>query len=548
MQILIAAALAAMSAAAAPTAESPKIVPALQARIGTRPDSTHRVWVFFADKPAAQAVQAAGATADRPSHLSPRALARRAQRRVAPGRYDQRDLPVAAGYVQALHQSGAALRRQSRWLNAASVEATPAQIRAIAALPFVTKLQPVARLRRAPLVESAPLSPISPTPNSVATLDYGQAQPQLAQINIIAAHDAGFTGAGIIIGVLDSGFRREHQVFNTTTPPAHPIQVLGEYDFLNDDPNTAPEAGDVSDQHYHGTWILGTMAGYRPGNYVGAAFDASYLLAKTEDVPNEFPGEEDNYVAGLEWIEANGGDVATSSLGYIDWYTQSDLDGLSAVTTIAVNAATDNGLVCCTAAGNEGNDGNPPVSHLIAPADALRVLTCGAVDSGGITASFSSDGPSFDGRVKPELLARGVSTATNSAVSTTNIIAQNGTSLSTPLLAGGVALVVQAHPTWTVDKIRRALFHTADRFLSTSSYDTAYVRGYGIVNIHAAINFVHGDVNGDGFADGRDVAPFIAALNGTNGDANQNRRSDVNADAAVTAADIPVLVADLLGM
>lgn len=114
-----------------------------------------------------------------------------------------------------------------------------------------------------------------------------------------------------------------------------------------------------SGQHWHGTAILGTIGAYKPDTLIGGAYDAAFYLAKTEDITREEPIEEDFYVAGLQWIEANGADLATSSLGYIDWYTQDDLDGETATTTIAVNIATANGLACCTAAGNGGHDNAP---------------------------------------------------------------------------------------------------------------------------------------------------------------------------------------------
>ncbi|MEE8171050.1 MAG: S8 family serine peptidase, partial [Phycisphaerae bacterium] len=280
----------------------------------------------------------------------------------------------------------------------------------------------------------------------------------------------------------------------------------------------------------------------------GAAFDASFLLAKTEDTTQEVQAEEVQFVAGLEWIEVGGADLATSSLGYIDWYTPADLDGQTAVTTIAVNVATQNGLVCVNAAGNGGNDADPATLRLIAPADAFEVLSCGAVDSAGLTAFFSSDGPSFDGRVKPEVLARGLDTNTVSATSDSALAAVSGTSLSTPLVAGATALIIQAHPNWTVDRIRRALFHTADRFSVDGTFDPLFIRGYGIIDVWAAINFVHGDIDGDGTADGDDVEPFVRALLDVNPNTDQVRRSDVNADGAVTVDDVSIFVNDLLGV
>jgi len=261
------------------------------------------------------------------------------------------------------------------------------------------------------------------------------------------------------------------------------------------------EAGAPPDQHRHGTLILGTIAAYKPDFLVGGAYDASFYLAKTEDTSREVPVEEDYYVAGLEWIEGNGADLATSSLAYIDWYMQADLDGATAVTTQAVNIATAKGLVCCTAAGNLGNDLDPATSHLMAPGDALEVITCGAVDVTGATASLSSDGPTADGRVKPEVLARGISTATVNPYDDFAYLTSSGTSLSTPLVAAGAALVIQAHPDWTVAQVRSALFRTASDyyFYLGGWFDPLFVRGYGIIDVMAAIDVSFtGDVGADG--------------------------------------------------
>src|SRR5262249_43544285 len=160
-------------------------------------------------------------------------------------------------------------------------------------------------------------------------------------------------GAGVRIGILDTGFQRTHACFNN---PSHPLQVIAEYDFVMGDPNTAPQAGDNPSQHAHGTMILGCLGAYAPGDLIGGAYDAAFILCKTEDINSETPGEEDNYVAGLQFIEAHGGDVATASLVYSDWYTYSQFNGSTAPATIAVNMATANGLFCCNAVGNSGHD------------------------------------------------------------------------------------------------------------------------------------------------------------------------------------------------
>jgi|GEM_PF-1133218 len=485
-----------------PTPEAGKVVPALSHLMDAEA-GPYRVWVFFADKGVTNKCDRDLRIAELEQTYNRRAIERRRLRGENDNRggdiFDERDFPLVGSYVDAVRATGATLRVESTWLNAVSVEATPGQIDALTALPFVTKVQPVARWRddEPPNVKPAKLPESGATTRS--GIDYGASTAQLTQINLIKLHDDGYTGAGVVVGILDTGFRQTHVAFQDVN---HPLTVIAQYDFVNNDPNPAPETGDPSSQHEHGTLILGTLASYLPGTLVGGAFDASYVLCKTEDTTGEYQGEEDNYVAGLQFAEANGVDMTTSSLGYIDWYTQGDLDGLTAVTTIAMNTLNDNGVHSCNAAGNEYHDSNPATSSLIAPSDAFRVITCGAVDSGGTITSFSSDGPTADGRVKPEVLALGSGTSTIYPFDDTSLTTANGTSLSTPLVAGAVACLIQAHPEWTVDELRSALFASASDAVANGTYDPLYVRGYGIVNAWGAIQ----DCNGNGTPDVVDIA------------------------------------------
>ncbi len=505
-----------------------RVHPRLLERLSNEPGPA-KAWVFFADKGLHSEAEIQAALKEVAQTYNPRAIQRRQLRGSAARRngvlFDERDLPVCADYVQAVTAPGAQLHVQSRWLNAISVRATQAQVEAIAALPFVDRLEAVARTRR---VEPVRVTEIGDGPFPAGTergkLDYGASQAQLEQINLVALHDAGFTGDGVIVGILDTGFRRTHQAFNN---PVKPLNVLAEYDFVDNDPNTGIEPGDASDQHDHGTLILGCLAAYQPGSLVGGAFDASFVLAKTEDKTGEYPAEEDNYVAGLEFLEMNGVDMSTASLGYIDWYTQAQLDGQTAVTTIAINTYTANGVHHCNAAGNEYHDTNPNTSSLIAPADGYQVITCGAVSISGSIASFSSDGPTADGRVKPELLACGVSTDTVSAYSNTGYTTADGTSLSTPLVACAVACLIEAHPTWTVDQMRAALFQTADYYVENGTFDPLYVRGYGILDAYALLN----DCNENAIPDQVEIADGSAL------DCNQNGVPDTCDIEALTSGD-----------
>lgn len=474
-----------------------------------------KAWVLFADKGLASETDKRLALLELERTFSKRAITRRRLRRKAPELFDEKDLPVSQGYLDAVADTGAQLRHASKWVNGVSVLATRQQLKEIAKLDFVTKIQAVRRGKKIELVGVAenepPSKDTSATTAKSVTIDYGESFLQLTQINLVTLHDLGYTGNGIVIGILDTGFQRSHIAFND---PLHPLSVVAEYDFVDNDANTAIQLGDPASQHVHGTYILGALGAYRPGELVGAAYDASFILCKTEDTTGEYQGEEDNYVAGLEFIEANGGDVATASLSYSDWYTQADMDGLTGVTTLAVNNATANGLHCCNAAGNSGHDSDPATSTLGAPADAFDVLSCGAVDAFGVIASFSTDGPTADGRVKPEVLARGINTRTVSASSDTTYAGIGGTSLSTPLVAGAVACLTQVHPNWNVSKMREQLFTTALDYVANGVVDPLFIRGYGVIDAYSAAQDI--DCNNNSIDDRIDIDQ------GTSPDTNHN--------------------------
>ncbi len=433
---------------------------------------TEKSWVFFSDKGISGESQLRSAIAELTASYDARAIRRRELRRTLPGLFDESDLPLKEAYVEAVAETGVEVCVRSRWLNAVSVRATPAQQDRILALPCVRSVRAV----RTGKGERA-ISPSAVQARGGRDF-YGLAQPQLAQIGVTEMHAQGYTGAGVVIGILDTGFHRGHVAYNE---PGHELQVVAEWDFVNDDPFTGIEPGDAETQYHHGTFILGTMGAYKPDELVGGAYDASFILAKVEDVTDEYPLEEDYFTAGLEFIEANGGDVVTSSVVAF-WYEQDALDGETSVMSQAFNIATANGLHCCQGAGNEGHDLDPLTSHLLAPADAFDVLTVGAVDEFDDIVSFSSDGPTWDGRVKPEVLARGLYTWTVHAESDTDYDARSGTSLATPLMAAAVACIVQAHPDWPVPLMRDRLMRTANYYLAWGTYDPFFVRGYGIID------------------------------------------------------------------
>ncbi len=275
--------------------------------------------------------------------------------------------------------------------------------------------------------------------------------------------------------LLDTGFFTDHEALVDQS-------VVAEWDFINNDPETQNEPGDDEDQHNHGTYTFSALGGAHDGDLYGPAYGASFLIGKTESIEMEEPIEEDWYVAGLEWADSLGAQIVSTSLGYLDWYEFEDLDGNTTVTAIGIDIAVSHGIICVTAAGNERESA---WGHIITPSDADSVIAVGAVNSEGIIASFSSPGPTADGRIKPEVCARGVGTwCATPWNGISGYYGIGGTSLSTPLVGGSCALILEAHPDWTPIMVKKALMGTG---CCVSAPNNDY--GWGIIDVLAAINY-----------------------------------------------------------
>ena len=448
-----------------------------------------KYWIFFKDK----AISGLGKRADlqrqAASRLTKRALTRRAKVRSHNTLTDELDFPVADIYVNRVRNLGAEPVATSRWLNGISAIIAPEDIEVIRQLDFVRGVRRVSRPLPRPDRNDTP-APLAPKtgPASPAQLDYGSALFQNQQIGVVALHDLGITGKGIWIGMLDSGFRyRNHEVFEA-------MDIAEERDFINDDDLTENEGGqDIAIQDNHGTQTLSVIGGYKDGRLIGVAFNSRFFLGKTEDVSREVPLEEDLWVEGIEWLEEQGVDVVSSSLGYTDWYDNDDMNGNTAVTTIAADIAVDLGIVVVTSAGNEGDD---PWRIISAPADGRKVIAVGAVNSGGQLVSFSSVGPTADGRIKPEVVAMGASVYTGFPVSDkagADYRFSDGTSFSAPLVAGAAALILSAHPHLTPEEIREGLLQTASQSNNPDNF-----MGWGLIDALAATLY-HGPAFGNDF-------------------------------------------------
>ncbi len=436
-------------------------------------DSTGVYWVFFRDK----GPDTTSRILEFQESLPDRTIERRKKAKQGEIVADICDLPVYRPYVDSLLPHVERIREKSRWLNAVSAIVRPSGLDSIEELPFVIDVRPVLRSNPKTVVVDVVetwsagdyMHKAKPT-----NIDYGRSFDQLEQIDVIWAHEQGYHGEGVIICFLDTGFLTYHRAFNQ-------MNILAAYDFINDDDFVGfDHSQDLPEQPRHGTGCLGTIGGYYPGELIGPAFAASYILCKTEETGSETAVEEDYYVAGLEWGERIGADIASSSLSYSDWYIADDYDGQTCLTTVAANIAFRKGMILCSSMGNEG----PGRFTLGAPADSRYSLGIGAVQWNGELAGFSSWGPTADGRIKPDVCARGVATVAASPYTTDGFGLWNGTSLSCPLVAGVVALVVQAHPDWSPYRVKEAVMATASH---ATRPDIRY--GWGIVSARDAINY-----------------------------------------------------------
>lgn len=428
-------------------------------------------WISFTDK------NNSPYSVDKPeAFLSDKAIARRKKQNIS---VNISDVPVNTAYLNDLRSLGLTVVNTSKWLNAATVtNVSESMLNSIKAFPFVKEIKKIVIEPSATSSEKFNIEntqSIEELPSNRASFNYGPSFFQADQIGMVCMHDMGFQGQGMTIAVLDAGF------FNADSLPAFDSlrmenRLLGCRDIV---------VGDtlVFEDWAHGMNVLSCMASNLPGQLIGTAPKASYWLLRTEDSGSESLQEEIYWLVGSEFADSVGVDIINSSLGYsyfdnaADNHTYADMDGNTTIVTKAADLAAEKGIFVCSSAGNSAG---PPWYKITAPADADSILSVGAVDSAGFIANFSSRGPTSDGRIKPNTCARGVATVI-AANTGGGITTSGGTSFASPVTAGAVACLWQAHPTFTNMEILYAVQESASQFASPDT-----IMGYGIPNFCTA--------------------------------------------------------------
>jgi serine protease AprX len=422
-------------------------------------------WVYFKDKP-----DAAYYMANPLEMLSQKALDRRARQGIA---LDDKDVPINPQYIAAVtNVNGVTIKAKSKWLNALHVRGSVAGIRSLAQLEFVSTVDFADNSLDAPgkpaKEKQLQKQVVKTARKPQADFNYGTSASQIKMLNGHLLHEQNFTGTGMTIAVLDAGFPG----VNT----AQPFKRLYNNNLILGGNNFVDRNENIYSGGTHGTMVLSTMGGYTEGQLIGTAPDASYYLFITEDVNSENPVEESYWVEAAEKADSLGVDVINTSLGYFEYdnskynYTYEDVNGATAFITRGANVAFTRGMMCVTSAGNSGAGSNP---HIGVPADAPNALTVGAVDSSRQYVNFSSIGPTFDMRVKPDVMAQGRADYVSDISG--NITTASGTSFSSPVTAGLVACLWQALSNKTNTELLQIIKQSADRY---NNPDIQY--GYGI--------------------------------------------------------------------
>ncbi len=447
-------------------------------------------WISFRSKPAGSY------SLNQPqAFLSARSIARRVRQGIP---LDSSDLPVYQPYIDSIQTAGGIVKHRSRWLNGVTVRIpnNDSLIRQrIMSFPFVRLSTPNGRvagsgrdgiIKNKYLEEKLVPLPSSEISNRTSSV-YGFSGGQIRLHQGDFLHNRNYRGQGMRIAVFDAGF---------VNMPNMPVfdslylrnRIVDTYDFVDMDSG-------VYEFDSHGTYVMGCLAANIPGQLMGTAPEAQYMLYRSENNVggSENPVEEDNWVAAAERADSAGADVFNSSLIYTTFdqpsmnHPWSDMDGNTARMTIASDWAAAKGILVVNSAGNYGGG---PWYKIGAAADGDSVLAVGAVDTLGQRAGFSSMGPTADGRIKPNVMSVGAGAA-SCQIPGPGVAYISGTSFSGPIMAGLAACLWQALPSRRNMEIFDLLQRCANRQSNPDTFN-----GYGIPNMQLALTLAGFSPNG----------------------------------------------------
>lgn len=406
--------------------------------------------------------------------LSDRAITRRTESGIE---ITEEDLPVSRSYVDSILSTGVNIHGTSKWFNSVIIKTGDSlALEKISDFSFVENFSAEYTNFSSATREEVIISGRSkPEDNKLESHFYGVASSQISILGGNFLHNFGFKGENTLIAVLDAGFYKVDEL--------HAFSHLWEENRIISYRDFVDPSSDFFEQSTHGLAVLSTLASYIPDTFVGTAPKASYLLLRSEEAARENKVEEANWVLAAEYADSAGADIITSSLGYYDFptsdkmnYTYDDLNGESALVTRAAEKAFTRGMVIVSSAGNEGTN---TWGKITPPADGPNVLAVGSIDTAMNVTSFSSRGNTYDGRIKPDVMAVGFRTKIINPLG--NPSEGYGTSFAAPQIAGLIACLIQASP----EKSNREIIY-AVRKTSSQYSDPDSIMGYGIPNfIHA---------------------------------------------------------------
>lgn len=414
-------------------------------------------------------------TLDKPQRfLSQKSLERRQRQGVA---IDSTDLPVCRAYIKLFDVRGTKIVGTSKWQNTVLVQSNDSLL--------LDKLSQQDIVRHAKCVFVAPDSIEEPDDirwnvhedfnrwDSVKNDPYGMARGQIEMLNGTKLHELDYTGRGMTIAVIDGGFQNYDRI-----PAFKETHIVGTRNFVPARIDKVLQVCERGPFHAidHGTKVLSALAANAPEVHIGTAPDADYWLLRSEANQIEQPIEEDLWAMAVETADSVGADIISSSLGYYAYdegrgnYRLQDLNGHTAFISREASMLAGKGIVLCNSAGNSGMGQWKKIG---VPADAPDIITVGAIDRDKRLASFSSIGPSQDGRIKPDVMAQGAPAALISGRGT--LVHDMGTSFSTPIVSGLVACLWQALPNKNAREIIQLVRESASQYNEPTN-----IFGYGI--------------------------------------------------------------------